>query len=82
MLSAIINFFVLLVKSLISRKYVNSKCLDYLNAAEILYIHSKEDHRTGFRYMYINFASHHKLCVMFYTKEEYDEAIKQLGITN
>ena len=56
--------------------------MDFLNASEILYIHNTEDTKTGFWYMHINFASHHRLSVQFHSKEEYEAALKQLVIKN
>jgi hypothetical protein len=81
-ISQLINFFVLIFKSLRSSRQVLSTKVDFLNASEILYIHNTEDTKTGFLYMHISFASHHKLSVLFHTREEYDAALKQLVINN
>jgi len=78
----LINFFALIFKSLNSKRHIPSTHVDFLNASEILYIHNTEDAKTGFLYMHINFASHHKLSVLFHSKEEYDAALKQLSINN
>jgi hypothetical protein len=76
------TFLARLVSFIISRKYILSTRMDFLNASEILYIHNAEDPKTGYLYMYINFASHHKLCIMFKTKEEYEETVKKLTVSN
>ncbi len=81
-ITAVINFFVLIFKSLRSSRHVLSTKVDFLNASEILYIHNTEDAKTGFLYMHISFASHHKLSVLFHSREEYDKALKQLIIEN
>jgi hypothetical protein len=78
----LITFFALIFKNLGSSKYVPSTRIDFLNASEILYIHNTEDAKTGFLYMHISFASHHKLSVLFRSREEYDAALKQLAINN
>jgi len=71
-------FFVLLLKSLVGRKYILNTHIDFLNASDIVYIHNTEDPKTGLLYMHINFATHHKLCIMFRTKQEYDETVKKI----
>ena len=78
----LINFFALIFKSLNNRNALPSTRIDFLNASEILYIHNTEDLKTGFLYMHISFASHHKLSVLFRSREEYDKALKQLSINN
>ena len=78
-IKTVMNFFALIFKSLKSNRHVLSTRIDFLNASEILYIHNTEDAKTGFLYMHINFASHHKLSVLFRSREEYDAALKQLA---
>ena len=74
----ILNFFNALGRSLARHEYVHGQSMDFLNASEILYIHGAEDPKTGLQYMYVNFATRHKLCIMFRSKEEYAEALKKI----
>jgi len=78
LIARLVTFFSLLIKNLVTKRYVLNTHLDYLNASDILYIYNTEDMQTGFIYMHINFASHHRLCIQFRTKEEYDAAVEQL----
>jgi len=81
-LKKLISFFPWFYENIKGSRHVLSTRVDFLNASEILYIYNTEDAKTGFLYMHINFASHHKLSVLFHTKEEYDAALKQLVVNN
>lgn len=77
-INRLLDFFNALGHSLARHEYIQGQSMNYLNASEILYIHNAEDTKTLQYYMYINFASRHKLCIMFRTKEEYAEALKKI----
>jgi hypothetical protein len=78
LVSLLAKFLRLFIKQIKAKHHILHTRMDFLNASEIQYIYNTEDPETGFLYMHINFTNQHKLCIQFNTREEYQQAIKEL----